>query len=130
MSSCQPPTPIELKLLGVPDSAVEVLSEGLECHDRQTKRAEYAQADLREYWIVDLSARGIEILRLRAQNQIVIPCEKSEALKMKAGDQLIVVVRGDKVIILERPKSFAAAISGIAQPYPPDYLKEERESWD
>ena len=67
---------------------------------------------------------------LSSKNQIVIPREAREALNVKAGDKLLVVVRGDKVIILERPKSFAAAISGIAQPYPQDYLKKERESWD
>jgi AbrB family looped-hinge helix DNA binding protein len=33
-------------------------------------------------------------------NQIVIPKEAREALRVKVGDKLLVVVRGDRVIVL------------------------------
>ena len=52
------------KYWGVPDLAVEILSEGHEQKDRQVKRDEYAQAGISEYWIVDPEERTIEILRL------------------------------------------------------------------
>jgi AbrB family looped-hinge helix DNA binding protein len=38
-----------------------------------------------------------------AKNQIVIPREAREALKVKAGDQLLVVVRGDRLIVFQKP---------------------------
>jgi AbrB family looped-hinge helix DNA binding protein len=68
---------------------------------------------------------------LSAKNQIVIPRDARDALHVKAGDKLLVVVRGDKVIVLEAPKSHHAAIRGLASgTYPGGYLKKERKSWD
>ena len=68
---------------------------------------------------------------LSAKYQIVIPREAREALKVKPGDKLVVVVRGDRVIVLEKPKSPHAAIRGLARGlYPKDYLEKERQSWD
>jgi AbrB family looped-hinge helix DNA binding protein len=68
---------------------------------------------------------------LSSKNQIVIPKEAREALKMKAGDKLIVTVYENKMIIMEKPKSWSAAIRGLARgTYPPDYLKKERADWD
>jgi AbrB family looped-hinge helix DNA binding protein len=67
---------------------------------------------------------------LSSKNQIVIPRAAREALQVKPGDTLLVVVRGDSVIILQKPKSHAGAIRGMARGiYPRDYLKKERRSW-
>jgi AbrB family looped-hinge helix DNA binding protein len=67
---------------------------------------------------------------LSAKNQIVIPREARQALGAKAGDKLLVVVRGDRVIILQKPKEPHAAIRGIgAGVYPAGYLRKERKSW-
>lgn len=67
---------------------------------------------------------------LSSKNQIVIPREAREALGVKAGDKVIVSVVGDRVIVLEKPKSHRAALAGIARGlYPRDYLKKERDSW-
>lgn len=49
---------------GVPDLAVEILSEGTESKDRQTKRVEYAQASIPEYWVIDRQNKTLELLRL------------------------------------------------------------------
>ena len=69
--------------------------------------------------------------KLSSKNQIVIPREAREALQLKPGDQLLVVIRGSKLILLPKPRSFSAAIRGIAPNlYGPDYLKKERESWE
>ena len=68
---------------------------------------------------------------LSAKNQIVIPREARDALRVKPGDKLLVLVRGDRVIILQKPKSPHAAIRGIARGvYPTSHLKKERQSWD
>lgn len=67
---------------------------------------------------------------LSAKNQIVIPKDAREALQVKAGDKLLVTVRGDRVIVIEKPQSHAAALRGLARkPYPRNYLKKERQSW-
>ena len=52
-------------------------------------------------------------------------------LGVKPGDKLLVVAKDGKVLIMQRPKSFARAIRGIARDlYPSDYIERERKSWD
>jgi Uma2 family endonuclease len=51
-------------LEGAPDLLIEVLSPSSRGHDTLTKRALYARAGVREYWIVDPENRTLEILTL------------------------------------------------------------------
>jgi len=68
---------------------------------------------------------------ISGKNQIVIPREAREALGVKAGDRLMVVVRGERVVILQKPRSHHAAIRGLAPAlYSGDYLQKERQSWE
>jgi AbrB family looped-hinge helix DNA binding protein len=68
---------------------------------------------------------------LSTKNQIVIPLEARQALQVKPGDRLVVVVRGDRVIVLQKPQSHHEAIRGLARGvYSSAYLKKERQSWD
>ncbi|MGH9784434.1 MAG: AbrB/MazE/SpoVT family DNA-binding domain-containing protein [Terriglobia bacterium] len=67
---------------------------------------------------------------LSTKNQIVIPREARKALQVKPGDKLLVVVRGERVIVLEKPKSPHAAIRGIGRGvYSRTHLTKERQSW-
>jgi AbrB family looped-hinge helix DNA binding protein len=67
---------------------------------------------------------------LSTKNQIVIPREAREALGLKAGDKVAVVVHGDRVLVLQKPKSYRDAIRGMGVGgYPRDYLRRERRSW-
>ena len=69
-------------------------------------------------------------VKVSSKNQIVIPREAREALKLKAGDRLMVVIRGEKVLILERPKSHRAALRGLGRGmYPAEHVTKERRSW-
>jgi antitoxin PrlF len=68
---------------------------------------------------------------LSSKNQIVIQKEAREALGLKAGDNIEIVVRDRTAIMFPRPKSYAAALRGIARGlYPEGYLDKERDSWD
>jgi AbrB family looped-hinge helix DNA binding protein len=68
---------------------------------------------------------------LSAKNQIVIPRKAREVLGLKPGDKILVVIRGDRVIALQKPKSHRAAIRGLARGvYPKRHLEKERRSWD
>lgn len=68
---------------------------------------------------------------LSSKNQIVIPREAREALGVEAGDKLLIVVRGSRVIVLQKPALPHSAIRGLAKrTYPKGYLKKERRSWD
>ncbi len=68
--------------------------------------------------------------RLSSKNQIVVPKPARQALGLKAGDKLLVVVRNDTVILLRKPKKYSQTTAGmIANTYPPRYLDGERSSW-
>ncbi len=68
---------------------------------------------------------------LSSKNQIVIPKEARQALGVKSGDRLLLVVRGARVIVLQKPESPHASIRGLARPgYGRRYLDKERRSWD
>jgi AbrB family looped-hinge helix DNA binding protein len=67
---------------------------------------------------------------LSAKNQVVIPKEAREALQLKPGDKVLFVVRGDNVLVLQKPRAHHAAIFGLARrQYPAGYLGKERDSW-
>jgi AbrB family looped-hinge helix DNA binding protein len=69
-------------------------------------------------------------VKLSSKNQIVVPREARSALKLKPGDRLLAVVRGDTLILMAKPKRHSKAIRGMGKGlYPEDYLKKERESW-
>jgi AbrB family looped-hinge helix DNA binding protein len=68
--------------------------------------------------------------KLSTKNQIVIPREIRDALGVKVGDRLLVVPRGDTVILLRKPKKYSKTIAGMGKGlFGPGYLAEERESW-
>jgi AbrB family looped-hinge helix DNA binding protein len=65
-----------------------------------------------------------------SKHQIVIPREAREALGLKAGDKVLIVVRANRVLLLQKPSSHRAALRGLAKPgYPSQYLQKERQSW-
>ena len=50
--------------------------------------------------------------KLSSKNQIVVPREARKALRLKAGDRLLVVVHGDTATLMRKPKNYAQAILG------------------
>ncbi len=69
-------------------------------------------------------------VKLSSKNQIVIPRDVRGALRVKAGDKMVIVTRGDTVIMLRKPKRYSKATAAIARGiYSSDYLEMERKSW-
>ena len=69
-------------------------------------------------------------VKISSKNQIVIPREARDALRLRAGSKLLVVVCGETVILRPKPKRYADAIRGIGRGiYPAGYLDSERKSW-
>lgn len=55
------------KVFGVPDLVVEVISPATREVDRGEKFFEYAQAGVREYWLVDLKKHTVEVYVLQGK---------------------------------------------------------------
>jgi len=54
-----------------PDLVIEIVSASNRSHDLETKRIEYAQAGIPEYWIVDPEERTISVLILHGEKYAV-----------------------------------------------------------
>jgi bifunctional DNA-binding transcriptional regulator/antitoxin component of YhaV-PrlF toxin-antitoxin module len=75
--------------------------------------------------------KAMRHVTLSAKNQTVLPRQAREALRVEACDKLLVVVHGERVIVLQKPKSHTAAIRSLGMGgYSDGYLQEERNSWD
>ncbi|MBI3345383.1 MAG: AbrB/MazE/SpoVT family DNA-binding domain-containing protein [Gammaproteobacteria bacterium] len=69
-------------------------------------------------------------LKLSSKNQIVLPKEARAAMQVKAGDRVLVVVKGKVTILMPKPKSYMQALAGIGKGmYPKNHLKRERRAW-
>jgi len=69
-------------------------------------------------------------IKLSSKNQIVLPKEAREAMRVKGGDEIVVVVKGGITLLLPKPKSYTKALTGKGRGlYPSDYLTKERHAW-
>ncbi|MBI4698909.1 MAG: AbrB/MazE/SpoVT family DNA-binding domain-containing protein [Nitrospirae bacterium] len=72
----------------------------------------------------------MQTVKLSSKNQIVIPKEAREAMKLKGQDELLVVVKGNVTVIMPKPKSYRDSLSGSGKGiYAKSYLHKERKSW-
>jgi len=70
------------------------------------------------------------VQKLSSKNQIVIPKEARQAMGIKGGDELLVVVKDNLTLVMPKPKRYAKSLSGLAKgTYPSGYFKRERRSW-
>ncbi len=70
------------------------------------------------------------VQKLSSKNQIVIPKEARQAMGVKGGDELLIVVKDGLTLVMPKPKRYAKTLRGIAKDtYPSGYLKRERRSW-
>jgi len=72
------------------------------------------------------------IIKLSRKHQIVLPKEAREAMNVKGGDKLLVVVKNGITVIMPKPSSYHKALSGLGKGLYKDshrYLERERASW-
>jgi AbrB family looped-hinge helix DNA binding protein len=69
---------------------------------------------------------------LSSKYQIVIPQAAREALSLQAGDELLVLCKSDRVVIIPKPKKFARRTAGLHKEVwqgADAYLRDERNDW-
>lgn len=54
--------------------------------------------------------------KLSSKNQMVLPKELRESLGVSSGDELILVPRGNVVVLMKKPQSYTEALHGILKP--------------
>lgn len=70
------------------------------------------------------------IVKMSCKNQIVLPRNAREAMKLKAYDELLVVVKGSITVIMPKPKKYRDELAGSGKGvYKTAYLQKERSSW-
>jgi AbrB family looped-hinge helix DNA binding protein len=75
------------------------------------------------------------LVTLSSKNQIVIPKVARKRLSIGPGDQLILHVEKDNLILKPKPKSYSKQLRGLHGTLwrgveATDYVRKERDSWD
>lgn len=71
-------------------------------------------------------------VKLSSKFQVVIPQQARATLGLAAGDELLVLVKEDRIVMVPKPKNFTDQLAGLHKDIWKDsesYLKDERESW-
>lgn len=69
---------------------------------------------------------------LSSKYQVVIPQAAREALSLAAGDELLVLCKSDRVVMIPKPRKFKQRTAGLHKEVwqgAAAYLKDERENW-
>lgn len=72
---------------------------------------------------------------LSSKNQIVVPREARDKLNIGPGEELLVLCKEDRVVLIPKPKNIVKHMAGLHQDVWKElgastYLKDERNSWD
>ena len=73
-------------------------------------------------------------VRLSRKHQIVVPKEARDRLGLKPGQELLVLCKEDRVVLIPRPADFVARTRGLHKEVwegttADDYLGTERDGW-
>ena len=72
----------------------------------------------------------MQTVKMSSKNQIVLPREAREAMRLKGHDELLVVVKGNIAVIMPKPESYRSALAGTGKGiYQKTHLQKERKSW-
>ena len=75
------------------------------------------------------------VVTLSSKNQIAIPKSARKKLSIGPGDQLILDVEKDSLILKPRPKSYSKHLKGLHKAVwqgvvAVDYIRKERDAWE
>jgi len=75
------------------------------------------------------------MVKLSSKHQVVIPKKVRKKLGLHAGDQLVVEVEGEKVVLHPRPKNYTNYMLGLGRKVwheidATEHVRKERESWE
>jgi AbrB family looped-hinge helix DNA binding protein len=71
-------------------------------------------------------------VKLSSKFQVVIPQQARAKLGLMAGDELLVLVKEDRIVMMPKPKNFTRHLAGLHKEIWQDsesYLNDERNSW-
>ena len=73
-------------------------------------------------------------VKIGKKSQIVIPKEIRDGIGIVEGDELIIDIIDDKIVLLRKPKSYSKKLKGLHKEIwkgidPKEYVKKERERW-
>lgn len=72
------------------------------------------------------------VVTLSSKYQVVVPRAAREAMSLSAGDELLVLCKPDRVVLMAKPASFRAKTAGLHREMwqgAAAYLKDERDDW-
>jgi AbrB family looped-hinge helix DNA binding protein len=79
---------------------------------------------------------SVTVVKLSERNQMVLPKAAREALGIKPGGRVLVVIKGESVRLLSEPEDWAEYIYGLGQELweslggGEKFLREERVTWE
>ena len=73
-------------------------------------------------------------VKVSKKNQIAVPAEVRKQLGIKSGDNLLVEVHGNYVVLLPEPADYPQRLRGLHREVwedvePQEYVRQEREAW-
>lgn len=72
------------------------------------------------------------VVTLSSKYRVVIPRAAREAMALSAGDELLVLCKPDRVVLMAKPASFRAKTAGLHRELwqgAAAYLRDERDGW-
>jgi len=74
-------------------------------------------------------------VKISGKNQIVIPKEARQKLRLVPGQELMVLCKEDRMVLMPRPRNFVKETRGLHKEVWSDvdieaYIREERDSWE
>jgi AbrB family looped-hinge helix DNA binding protein len=73
-------------------------------------------------------------IKVSKKNQIVVPKQARKLLDIKPGNELLVKIKEDRIILIPKPKDFTKYMEGLHKEIwegidATEYVRREREAW-
>jgi len=73
-------------------------------------------------------------IKVSKKNQIVVPKQARKLLDIKPGNELLVKIKEDRIILIPKPKDFTKYMEGLHKEIwegidAVEYVRREREAW-